>query len=229
MKKLISVIIVCCILLFVGCNGQIGSQPEKVSDGAYNAGKKALKIADNFLNMSISTEDAYKQLEDISNRMSEEKEYDSFVAFDIDNIKEYVDDFNDTYLSDDSTTKTRKLQVARNELASELNEEMKDYDNGEPEEVKLSELISNISDYDYKYVKTTLQVDEISDNRSITCGQGDMNVNYYCNDTSGFVEGDKVTVTAMCVDMSTSDEVWLYQTKQKPEILSTDESLYGIK
>ena len=53
------------VLLLVGCN----SKPSDMSDTAYRAGNKAVEIAESYLNMDISQDDAYDQLGEVYDRM----------------------------------------------------------------------------------------------------------------------------------------------------------------
>ena len=53
------------VLLLVGCD----SKPSDMSDTAYRAGNKAVEIAESYLNMDISQEEAYDQLDEVYARM----------------------------------------------------------------------------------------------------------------------------------------------------------------
>ena len=60
----LSVIFLSIILILTSCGGK----PNNVSESAYNAGIRAIEIADDYLDYKISSEEAGKLIEEIENR-----------------------------------------------------------------------------------------------------------------------------------------------------------------
>lgn len=58
------------VLLLVGCD----SKPSDMSGTAYRAGNKAVGIAESYLNMDISQEEAYDQLDEVYDRLGDSED-----------------------------------------------------------------------------------------------------------------------------------------------------------
>ena len=73
MKRTVFMILVigCIIACLPGCGGD--KKPENMSDIAYRAGQKAVEITEQYLNMDITAEEAYDQLEDVHDRLDAQK------------------------------------------------------------------------------------------------------------------------------------------------------------
>lgn len=69
MKKKLSALIVCCFIsvLLNGCAAK-NSAPDNVSDGMYTIGCKALKIADKYLDAELTRDEAYDELDSMSDQ-----------------------------------------------------------------------------------------------------------------------------------------------------------------
>lgn len=114
MKKL-AVVIMCVLLLLVGCT----SKPDGMSDTAYKACIKSIEIIDDFLDMNISSKEAYNKLKDVENRLPKDGKDDLGVSIYISSVEwnllkmEHPNTFDDL---------TQEIQEDRNNLAELINE-----------------------------------------------------------------------------------------------------------
>lgn len=117
MKRLILVIISCCILLLVGCS----NKPDSMSDTGYKACVKAIEIIDDFLNMDISSEEASEKLEDVENRLPKDcKDDDLSVSIYISSAQWKMLEMKHPSASEEDLTK--EIEEDRNNLAELINE-----------------------------------------------------------------------------------------------------------
>lgn len=116
MKKIISILICCCIFLLVGCT----NKPDGMSDTGYKACVKAIEIIDDFLNMDISSEEASEKLEDVENRLPKDcKDDDLSVSIYISSAQWKMLEMKHPSTTEDNLTK--EIKEERNNLAELIN------------------------------------------------------------------------------------------------------------
>lgn len=128
-KKLISLIIICCILIFAGCGSNVGTKPDNVSSIHYTAGTKAIEIIDDFLDMNITSEEAQTKLKEVEGRLPGDSKGDNlYIELDISILQSelarlgYSTDFDKDSISKD----TKDIVKTRNDLAELVNEESRE-------------------------------------------------------------------------------------------------------
>lgn len=115
MKKALSIcVLLALIFILPACSG---GKPDDVSDSAYNAGKKAIEVTDEYLNYEISSEEAAKLIKDINSRKpcnTDEYTGDLIISIDLSSLETSIQHF---YGQTDED-----VLNARNSIARTINE-----------------------------------------------------------------------------------------------------------
>lgn len=116
-QKRVQIILMVVMLAFLLTACKNTGKPDNVSDSAYNAGLRAIQIADDYLDYKITREEAVRQIGEISDRH----------PYDMESYKGDTDVFLAVATIDTSLWVTSKkteadILEARNKLAAEINQ-----------------------------------------------------------------------------------------------------------
>lgn len=120
-QKRVRVVLMIVVIAFLLTACRSTGKPDNVSDPAYNAGLRAIQIADNYLDYKITREEAKEQMDEIYSRNPYDKDNysgDSGVEIYVDSV--YLS-FGSSFGRNSDGIEANVL-TARNQLAEKINQ-----------------------------------------------------------------------------------------------------------